>query len=340
MRALAIFLILFLSYFSSYSQDMSVQQTVDYINNKFASNPISDEIDFRRTFNSTTVYTLSVESSGKLKLARKIKIDLRNKHIGDVIIDLSFFPNDMKFGADFIYCSNNEVCIAEKTRLIEIEQDFQASVEAGNESDIKKNNSIRTIIFHNINDADLESILNAFKYLFKKIQDDKSYSLAENTNDPFAPKRHITRNELSEGNSKLNEVSTGINSNTITMVKMQSGTYEVPVVLNGVLKISFIFDSGASDISISPDVALTLMRTGTIKESDFIGTQKYRFADGSTATSRVFILHSIKIGNKEVKEVTASISSTLSAPMLLGQSVLQRFGKFTIDNANHTITIE
>ena len=87
-------------------------------------------------------------------------------------------------------------------------------------------------------------------------------------------------------------------------------------------------------------MALTLIRTGTIQSNDFIGTQVYSFADGSTAKSDVFILHEIKIGNYLIKNVTASISNSINAPMLLGQSVLQRLGKFSVDNNNHTLIIE
>ena len=36
-------------------------------------------------------------------------------------------------------------------------------------------------------------------------------------------------------------------SNTIKIIKTESGLIEVPVVLNDVLKINFIFDSGASE---------------------------------------------------------------------------------------------
>ena len=131
-----------------------------------------------------------------------------------------------------------------------------------------------------------------------------------------------------------------IKQSIIKMTKSQSGIFEVPVELNKVLKISFIFDSGASDVSISPDVALTLIRTGTITETDFIGSQVYSFADGSKATSEVFILKEIKIGGHIIKNVRASISNSINAPMLLGQSVLQRLGRFTIDNNNHTLIIE
>lgn len=128
--------------------------------------------------------------------------------------------------------------------------------------------------------------------------------------------------------------------NIVKMTKSQSGVFEVPVELNKVLKISFIFDSGASDVSVSPDVALTLIRTGTVEQTDFIGSQVYSFADGSTATSEVFILKEIKIGSHIIKNVRASISNSINAPMLLGQSVLQRLGKFSIDNNNHTLIIE
>jgi predicted aspartyl protease len=123
----------------------------------------------------------------------------------------------------------------------------------------------------------------------------------------------------------------------IQMQKMGSGLYEIPVMINDVLKISFIFDSGASDVSISPDVAATLMRTGTVKESDFIGSQKYSFGDGSTAINKRFIIRKLSIGNHVVTNVTATISNSINAPMLLGQSVQQKFGKITIDNTNHTI---
>lgn len=127
---------------------------------------------------------------------------------------------------------------------------------------------------------------------------------------------------------------------TEVKLKKSGGVYEVPVELNGVLKIDFIFDSGASDVSISPDVALTLIKTGTIKESDWLPGAYYKFADGTTAKSMRFKLKSVKIGDKVVYDVTCSISNSLDAPMLLGQSVLKKFGKYTFDYKNEKLIIE
>lgn len=123
-------------------------------------------------------------------------------------------------------------------------------------------------------------------------------------------------------------------------LKKSGGVYEIPVELNGVLKISFIFDSGASDVSISPDVALTLMRTGTIDDDDWMEGEYYRFADGTYAKSMRFKLKSVNVGGIIIKDVTCSISNNLEAPMLLGQSVLSRFGKYTFDYSSKKLIIE
>ena len=123
------------------------------------------------------------------------------------------------------------------------------------------------------------------------------------------------------------------------MIK-KGGVYEVPITINGVLKINFIFDAGASDVSISPDIALTLIKTGTVKDEDFIGTESYKLADGSTIKSKVFLIKEIQLGNKKVNNVKASISNSVKSPLLLGQSVLNKFGKVTIDYNKGVIVFE
>jgi len=185
------------------------------------------------------------------------------------------------------------------------------------------------------------NIVKSFIHLTQLINADKRYTQIEKLSSTG---NSIPSLEELEGVTTVLRETTeplqGTSSNIVPMEKLNSGLYNVPVIINGVLKISFVFDSGASDVSISPDVAFTLVRTGTIRESDFIGTQKYRFADGTTANSNLFLLRELKIGNKTIVNVRASISNSLDAPMLLGQSVLQEFGKFSIDNINHTLTIE
>jgi aspartyl protease family protein len=150
-------------------------------------------------------------------------------------------------------------------------------------------------------------------------------------------KQHKTNSSVYETQRENNIESS---PNTEVKLKKTGGVYEVPVELNEVLKIDFIFDSGASDVSISPDIALTLIKTGTIKENDWLPGEYYRFADGTTAKSMRFTLKSVRIGDKVVSDVTCSISNSLDAPMLLGQSVLKKFGKYTFDYKTEKLTIE
>ena len=122
------------------------------------------------------------------------------------------------------------------------------------------------------------------------------------------------------------------------MVK-EGGTFTVPVLINDVLTLHFVVDSGAADVTIPADVAMTLNRTGTIKPSDFIGSQKYQLADGSVIDSAQFIIRSLKVGDQIVENVRGSIGDAKGS-LLLGQSFLEKFKSWSMDNASHELVLE
>jgi hypothetical protein len=86
-------------------------------------------------------------------------------------------------------------------------------------------------------------------------------------------------------------------------LQSRGGTLFVPVAINDALTLSFIVDSGASDVSIPADVVLTLIRTGTLREGDFLGRQTYRLADGSRVPSVTFRIRVLRIGTREIRDV-------------------------------------
>lgn len=118
---------------------------------------------------------------------------------------------------------------------------------------------------------------------------------------------------------------------TIGITENGDGTFVVPVDVNGVMTLQFIVDSGAADISIPSDVASTLERTGTIRADDFTGTQTYTLADGSTREQPTFRIHSMKVGDAVLTDVTASVAPA-NGMLLLGQSFFRRFDGWSIDN--------
>ena len=117
------------------------------------------------------------------------------------------------------------------------------------------------------------------------------------------------------------------------------GVYVVPVVVNGAITLDFVVDSGASDVSIPADVVMTLMRTGTLKQSDFLGQKIYVLADGTKVPSQTFRIRSLKVGNKVLENVNGSIAS-VNGSLLLGQSFLGRFKSWSIDNSKHALVFE
>jgi clan AA aspartic protease (TIGR02281 family) len=117
------------------------------------------------------------------------------------------------------------------------------------------------------------------------------------------------------------------------------GTFTVPVSINGAITLKFIIDSGAADVSIPRDVVLTLIRTGTIDRSDFLGDRIYSLADGSTMPSTTFRIRSLRVGDREVRNVTASIAPEKGA-LLLGQSFLRQFGSWSIDNRRGVLVLD
>jgi hypothetical protein len=86
-------------------------------------------------------------------------------------------------------------------------------------------------------------------------------------------------------------------------------------------------------------VVLTLHRAGTVKISDFIGTDTYVLADGSELPSPRFILHELKVGDHVVRNVTASMAPARSLHPLLGQSFLSKFANWSIDNERNVLVL-
>lgn len=143
--------------------------------------------------------------------------------------------------------------------------------------------------------------------------------------------------DIQPTNTKNQEPESNLISEKFSIpLNKEGGVNTIPVEINGV-KMDFIFDTGASDITISTVEAAFLIKQGSIASDDIIGEQSYQTADGSINVGLKIRLRSVKIGPSELKNVEASIIDNERAPLLLGQSALQRFGSFSIDNTNHQV---
>ena len=126
-----------------------------------------------------------------------------------------------------------------------------------------------------------------------------------------------------------------------TIVKMtkQNGVYEIPTEINGV-PMHFIFDTGAGLISMSSAEAIFLYKQGKLTDADALGNADFMDANGNVSEGLIVNLREVKVGNKVLTDVKASIVPNLKAPLLFGQSALEQFGKVSIDYPNEQITFE
>ena len=150
-----------------------------------------------------------------------------------------------------------------------------------------------------------------------------------------------THSSSSERNRNTPERKTRYRSQGKTIIKMEkkNGVYSVPVELNGT-KMYFIFDTGASIISISETEAAFLIKQGTLTKEDVIGKANFSNANGDITEGTIINLKIVKIGNVTLKNIKASVVPNANAPLLFGQSALEKFGKISIDYKRGEITLE
>jgi len=126
---------------------------------------------------------------------------------------------------------------------------------------------------------------------------------------------------------------------TVLKMEKSNGVYLIPIEVNGV-RMSFIFDTGAGLISISATEAAFLYKQGKLKDEDFIGKANFVDANGDISEGTIIILRTIKIGDRVISDIQASVVHNMVAPLLLGQSALEKFGKVSIDYSKNEITFE
>jgi clan AA aspartic protease (TIGR02281 family) len=121
-------------------------------------------------------------------------------------------------------------------------------------------------------------------------------------------------------------------------LQRKGNEYTVPVRINDTITLPFILDTGATELLIPADVALTLIRTGALSGDDFLGKRVYSMANGSEQLSERVLIRKVQVGDHTVNDVTASVSPPTSEP-LLGESFLSKFGTVTIDYNRLILTL-
>lgn len=181
-----------------------------------------------------------------------------------------------------------------------------------------------TYSYHVECDDDLQSIRDTDEY--KKLVEE--YREKQRNSDVLRPQEDSEDGSLSGGGS-LSEIP----------FTKEGGVCKVKCSINE-LPLYFVFDTGASDVTISLVEANFMFKNGFLSKKDVIGSQSYVDANGDVSVGTVINLKNVTFGGHNLTNVKASVVRNQKAPLLLGQSVLGRLGRIEIDNKNSVIKIK
>lgn len=126
-------------------------------------------------------------------------------------------------------------------------------------------------------------------------------------------------------------VFNSLQGQVVIEMEKDGGVYKVPCKVNG-LKLKFIFDTGASNVCLSGAVADMMLENGYLDKSDIVGSGKSSVADGRIVDHTVINIKEVEIGGLILRDVEAVVIHQQSAPLLLGQSAIQRLGQVLIQD--------
>lgn len=129
-----------------------------------------------------------------------------------------------------------------------------------------------------------------------------------------------------------------VGQTVIQMQKIGGRTYQVDCKVNG-LKLNFTLDTGADVVTISLKEALFMLEKGYLSEMNLLNTEYYELANGEITEGTKIILDIVEIGDVVIRNVQASIVHSMEAPLLFGQSALEKLGKISIDYQNNQLII-
>lgn len=123
-----------------------------------------------------------------------------------------------------------------------------------------------------------------------------------------------------------------------TQIQMEEygGVYRIPCSVNGA-KMKFIFDTGASNVCLSLSMAEYLYDNDYITSDDILGKGSSSVADGRIVDHVIINIRDIEISGNHIKNVQAVVIDGQNAPLLMGQSAIQKIGPITLNGNILTI---
>lgn len=125
--------------------------------------------------------------------------------------------------------------------------------------------------------------------------------------------------------------------NVVSYRSGDQGEIHVPCILN---RYNLIFTLDTRDrtaMYVSLEQALKLLTDGAINRNDFEGDAERILGAGTIANRAVFNINELRIGDRTVNNIKATVIHRQTHPIVIGENILREFGEFTINQEKRQI---
>ena len=127
----------------------------------------------------------------------------------------------------------------------------------------------------------------------------------------------------------------------IPLKKDKGGNFYVEGTLNGVLKVKFHLDTGASTVLITKRNYSKLLKKGGVGATEWYSqrSESSSTATGESVDTTNFLLSSLDVGAVHMEMVRTTVLEEKGGSNLLGLSFLNRLGEYAVDVENSVLVV-
>ena len=118
--------------------------------------------------------------------------------------------------------------------------------------------------------------------------------------------------------------------NVVNFTPSENKNIILPCIVNE-RTMDIVLDEQGQGLIFSVDKALEMLKNGAISKIDFSGDPDKILANGSIQDKSVFIVAEIRLANKSIFDVEATVSQKAKVPVSMSETVLKKFGAYALD---------
>ena len=124
--------------------------------------------------------------------------------------------------------------------------------------------------------------------------------------------------------------------NVVNIIPGQNKSILLPCIVNE-YTIDITLDDQDRGLIFSVEKALELLKNGAISKNDFSGDADKILANGSILDKSVFIVAEIRLADKSIFDVEATVWQKAKVPVSMGESIVKKFGAYTLNKEKKTL---